>query len=91
MKKRTKITIGIFVAVLALWLTLFSIDCNQCASLKPPRFAVEKTSESNMIEYVGLGYSAMVEKGKGAEPDKGDVIIRSELRLFGKVVSAAIS
>ena len=44
-----------------------------------------------MTDYVGLGYTAQTEKGQAAEPDWDDVIIRSELRLFGKVVSAAIS
>lgn len=91
MKKRTKITIGIVTVVFALWLTMFSVDYTRCGRLKQPLFAVEKTSENSMIEYVGPGYTAMVEKGKNAEPEREDVIIRSELRLFGKVVSAAIS
>ena len=91
MKKRTKIIIGVFAAVLALWLTMFSVDCNRCASLKAPIFAVEKTSRNKVTDYVGLGYTAQTEKGKAAEPGRDDVIIRSELRLFGKVVSAAIS
>ncbi|MGN1442742.1 MAG: hypothetical protein ACI4XE_02730 [Acutalibacteraceae bacterium] len=91
MKKGTKIFIGIFTAVLALWLTMFSVDCNRCASLKTPVFAIEKTSQNSITEYVGLGYTAQVEKGKDAEPDREDVIIRSELRIFGKTVSAAIA
>ena len=44
-----------------------------------------------MIDYVGLGYTAQVEKGKNAEPGRDYVVIRSELRLFGKIVSAAIA
>ena len=91
MKKRTNIIIGLFVFVLALWLTMFSVDRNRCANLKAPVFAVEKTSQNKITEYTGLGYTALVEKGKGAEPEKDDVIIRSELRLFGKIVSASIA
>ena len=91
MKKGTKIIIGIFVVVIALWFTMFSVDYNRCANLKVPVFAVEKTSRNKVIDYVGLGYTAQIEKGKGAEPDRDDIIIRSELRVFGKVVSAAIS
>lgn len=91
MKKGTKIIIAVFAAVFALWLTVFSVDCNRCANLKAPVFAAEKTSQNKITEYVGLGYTALIEKGKGAEPDREDVIIRSELRLFGKIVSAAIT
>ena len=91
MKKGTKIIIGVFAAVLALWLTMFSVDCNRCASLKAPVFAIEKTSRNKVIDYVGLGYTSQVEKGKNAEPGRDDVVIRSELRLFGKIVSAAIA
>lgn len=90
MKKGTKVIISVFAAALALWLTMFSVDCNRCASLKAPVFAIEKTSRNSITEYVGLGYTAQVEKGKDAEPNREDVIIRSELRLFGKTVSAAI-
>lgn len=91
MKKGTKVIIGIFAAVLTLWLTMFSVDRNRCANLKAPIFAIEKTSQNKVTDYVGLGYTAQIEKGKNAEPDRDDVIIRSELRIFGKVVSAAIT
>lgn len=91
MKKGTKIIIGVFAAVLALWLTMFSVDYVRCGSLKAPVFAIEKTSRNGVTDYVGLGYTAQIEKGKDAEPDWDDVIIRSELRIFGKVVSAAIT
>lgn len=91
MKKGTKIVIGIFAVVVALWLTMFSVDYVRCGSLKASVFAIEKTSQGKVIDYVGLGYTAQVEKGKHAEPGREDVIIRSELRLFGKIVSASIS
>lgn len=91
MKKGTKIIIGVFAAVLALWLAVFSVDYVRCGNLKAPVFAIEKTSQNGVTDYVGLGYTAQIEKGKHAEPDKEDVIVRSELRLFGKVVSASIS
>lgn len=90
MKKRTKITIGVFAAALTLWLVMFSVDFHRCQNLQTPVFAVQKSLENGISEYIGAGYAATVETGKGASPDEEDIIIRSELRIFGKTVSGAI-
>lgn len=91
MKKGRKAFIGILAVLITLWLVMFSVDYTRCAKLKAPVFATEEATRNSITEYKGIGYTAITEKGKGADPISEDVIIRSELRLFGKIVSASIA
>ncbi len=91
MKKRTKIILISIGVLLVVWFAMFVTDYMRCGSLKEPIFVVSKNTtadDGGSGTYQGLGYSVYVEKNIDAE--YGVTLVRVEMSMFGKVVSAAI-
>lgn len=92
MNKKLKITIGIIIGILLLYLTIFFIDYNRCSNMQEPIFVVLKQENDltqKSITYQGLGYRVEVEKTVSAE--YGSEITRVEMYMFDKFITGAIS
>lgn len=91
MKKFKKIIIGILIALLAIWSSIFITDYIRVSTFREPIFAVATQTADDGISdiYYGLGYK--VTTYKWIVPEKGKVLISIEMSVFGKVVAAAIT
>ncbi len=91
MKKIRRILCSVLCAVIVVWLTVFITDTIRTVSLKEPIFAVPPTvtaDDGGSDIYKGLGYTVEVEKYLDSE--LGLKTVSVEMKMFGKVVAAAI-
>lgn len=91
MKKALKVIFSAVGIAVVLWLAVFSVDYARTMSLKEPIFAVPPSvtaDDGGSGVFRGLGYTVGVEKHIDAE--YGVKIVSVEMRMFGKIVAAAI-
>lgn len=83
MKKVIKIACVVLCSILILWCGVVITDYIRIGNLKEPVFAAKKNENGS---YNGLGYSVTVKR-----TENDDLIEYTEMKMFGKVVSAAIA
>ena len=84
-KKKVKIFFSVIIILLTCYFIILSVDINRVDSLKKPVFAIENGYMGSMIRYDGLGYRI------GLEKDENGAIQQSQMSMFGKIISAAVS
>ncbi len=90
MKKKLILTALIVVfVIMVLYTTVFITDATRSSSMKEPIFAVNKGITDDETEtYRGLGYTVYVKRY--TDDERGTYICSVEMKMFGKVISAAI-
>ena len=91
MKKIWGILFSVLCAVIVVWLTVFVTDAVRTVNLKEPIFAVPPAAtadDGGSGTFRGLGYTVEVEKHLDSE--FGLKTVSVEMKMFGKVVAAAI-
>jgi len=83
-KNTLKITLSVIIILITFYCIVISADMNRVYSLKEPMFASQTDNHSNITIYQGLGYKVYIEKLENQ-------IISIEMRMFDKVIAAAIT
>lgn len=87
MIKRYKMTLGILFVILALWVTVTSIDYSRVyRSSTKPAFAIpiNTSVDGTSVTYLGLGYSFSIKKSSSDVTEK-------DFYLFGVCLQKSIA
>lgn len=82
-KKKIKIVLILFVALIAIYFSFVFIDMSRVYSLKEPIIAREQYNTLYMSGYKGIGYNIYIKKHEGK-------IESITMNMFGKVIASTI-
>lgn len=90
MERFLKILIGVAGTFVLLWTAAFVTDYIRVSAFEEPVFVIaDETADDGSGVYHGLGYTVEVEKY--ADPEFGTVLGSVEMKMFGKVIAAAVT